>query len=888
MEVEEQSIEQFKGQSRLPKFAVPKRYDLALKPDLSACTFSGAVQIELSIIQSTKFLVLNALELVVDQVSFTNSHNQKFVPSDVVFDSEDEILILVFDKALGLEDGVLWISFSGVLNEHMRGFYKGTYMDGGVKKNMAVTQFEAVDARRCFPCWDEPALKATFKITMDVPSELTALSNMPVLHEKLNGQIKTVYFEESPSMSTYLVAVVVGLFDYIEDSTADGIKVRAYCAVGETDKGRFALSVAVKSLDLFKKYFSMPYPLPKLDMVAVPDFAGGAMENYGLIVYRETDMLLDIHSAAVNKQRLVIVTTHEVAHQWFGNLVTMEWWTYLWLNEAFATWISYLATDSLFPEWEIWTQFLDETAEGLQMDSLESSHPIEVEVHHARSILEVFDAISYEKGSAIIRMLMDYLGDDVFQKSLSSYMKNYACKNTKTEDLWGVLSEESGVQVNALMDTWTKKKGYPVISVKYEDCNLEFEQSQFVYSNMHSDDCWIVPISLSLGSCNKSKNFLLETKHCKLDISGLYQSSDGNSSSFEKNQEKLSENFWVKLNIGQTGFYRVKYDHKLTAQLKKAIEDNCLSASDRFGILDDMYALCEACQVSLSSLLSLMKAYRKEFDYTVLSRLIDICSRVAKISSDALPNLVNDVEQFFIGLLLFSAEKLGWEPIQGENHMGAMTRERVLMGLVNLGHSRTIDEAMKRFQAYVSDRNTPLLPVDCRRAVFRAVMRNTNTCNRNGFESLLTIYKEAQSVQEKSRVLRCLASCPEPDIVLEVLNFTLSDEVRGQDVIYVLREISLEGRETAWTWLKENWDLIIAKCGDDMLLHYFIRNIVTPFSSHEKADEVEAFFATRETASFAMNLKQSIEQVRIKARWIESIKQEESLEELVRGLACIG
>ncbi|KAG5537939.1 hypothetical protein RHGRI_025134 [Rhododendron griersonianum] len=847
MEVEEQRIEQFKGQTRLPKFAVPKRYDLTLKPDLSSCTFSGT----------------------------------KLVPSDVVLEGEDEMLILVFDEALRVEDGVLWISFSGVLNEHMRGFYKGTYMDGGVKKNMAVTQFEAVDARRCFPCWDEPALKATFKITMEVPSELTALSNMPVIHEELHGQIKTVSFEESPIMSTYVVAVVIGSFDYIEDSTADGIKVRAYCPVGESDKGRFALNVAVKSLDLFKKYFSMPYTLPKLDMVAVPDFSAGAMENYGLIVYRETEMLLDdMHSAAVNKQRAI-------AHQWFGNLVTMEWWTHIWLNEGFATWVSYLATDSLFPEWEIWTQFLDETAGGLRMDALESSHPIEVEIHHARSVLEVFDSISYEKGSAVIRMLMDYLGYDIFQKSLSSYMKNYAWKNTKTEDLWSILSEESGVQVNALMDTWTKKKGYPVISVKYEDCNLEFEQSQFVYSDMHSDDCWIVPMTMSLGSCNK-RNFLLETKHGKLDVSGLYHSCDGNSSSFEKNQEKLSEKFWVKLNIGQTGFYRVKYDHNLTTQLRKAIEYNCLSASDRFGILDDTYALCEACQVSLSSLLSLMNVYRKELDYTVLSRLIEICSSVEKISSDALPSLLNDMKQFFIGLFLFSAEKLGWEPIQGENHMSAMMRERVLMALVNLGHSRTIDEALKRFQAYLDDRNTPLLPVDCRRAAFRAVMRNTNTSNRNGFEALLTIYKEAQAVQEKARVLRCLASCPEPDIVLEVLNFMLSDEVRGQDNTYVLSGISLEGRETAWRWLKENWDLILAKCGADMTLHSFIRNVVTPFSSHEMADEVEAFFASRETASFAMNLKQSIEQVRIKARWVESIKQEESIEELVRGLACIG
>ncbi|KAL6996293.1 hypothetical protein U1Q18_006426 [Sarracenia purpurea var. burkii] len=889
MEGEEQSPEQFKGRTRLPKLAIPCRYDLTLKPDLSACTFSGTVRAQISILRDTKFLVLNALELIINDVSFTNSQKQKYVPLDVVLDGDDEILILVFDEALSVGDGVLSISFSGILNEHMRGFYKSTYMDGGLKKNMAVTQFEAVDARRCFPCWDEPALKATFKITVDVPSDLTALSNMPVVHEKLSGDLKTVYFKESPIMSTYLVAVVIGLFDHIEDSTVDGIKVRVYCPVGKSDEGRFALNVAVKALDLYKKYFSVPYNLPKLDMVAIPDFSGGAMENFGLITYRESELLHnDLHSASVNKQRLAIVVTHEVAHQWFGNLVTMEWWTQLWLNEGFATWVSYLATNILFPEWEIWTQFLKESAGGLQMDALENSHPIEVEVHHARSILEVFDAISYEKGSAVIRMLMDFLGDDVFQKSLSSYMKKYAWKNTKTEDLWSVLSEESGVQVNTMMDTWTKKKGYPVVSVKYVDCNLEFEQSQFRYSGLHSDECWVVPITLSIGSYNNRKNFLLETKLGKLDISGLYRSSDGDSSLFEeKNQEKFSEKFWVKLNIGQTGFYRVKYDNKLTAQLRKAIEDNYLSSTDKFGILDDTYALCEACEVSLSSLISLMKVYRKELNYAVLSRLISICSNVAKISTDAVPDSVNNMKQFFIGLLLFPAEKLGWEPIQGENHLSAMMREEVLMALVKFGHNETINEAIKRFQAYLTGQNTTLLPVECRQAAYVAVMRNANTSRRNGFESLLNVYKEAQAAQEKARVLRCLASCTDPIIVLEVLNFMLSNEVRGQDITYILAGLSLEGRETAWRWLKENWDLVLEKCGADMLLHRFIRNIVTPFSSDEMADEVEVFFASHETASFAMNLKQSIEQVRIKARWVKNIKQEESLEELVKGLASL-
>ncbi|KAK9281650.1 hypothetical protein L1049_004553 [Liquidambar formosana] len=342
---QKQRIEQFKGLSRLPTFAVPKRYDLTLKPDLSEkCTFSGTVLIDLSIVEATNFLVLNALELVIDEVWFTNSHkHQQYRPSDVVLDGDDEMLVLVFDQALGVGEGVLGICFSGILNQHMVGLYRGTYVDGGVRKNMAVTQFEAVDARRCFPCWDEPALKATFKIKVDdVPSELTALSNMPVINEKLNGHLKTVYFEESPIMSTYLVAAVIGLFDHIEDTTADGIKVCVYCPVGKSDEGKFALHVAVKAVDLYMKYFSMPYTLPKLDMVAVPDFSDGAMENYGLIIYRESELLHDdLHSAAANKQRLAIVVAHEVAHQWFGNLVTMEWWTHLWLNEGFATWVIY-------------------------------------------------------------------------------------------------------------------------------------------------------------------------------------------------------------------------------------------------------------------------------------------------------------------------------------------------------------------------------------------------------------------------------------------------------------------------------------------------------------------------------------------------------------------
>ncbi|OVA04489.1 Peptidase M1 [Macleaya cordata] len=873
-----QKYEQFKGQPRLPKFAVPKRYDLKLRPDLVECKFTGTVEIDVDIKSETKFLVLNAAELVFDHGSVwfnSRSSSKEFRPSAVELVEEDEIVVFEFDEILPLKEGTLGIGFKGTLNDRMKGFYRSTYEINGEKKNMAVTQFEPADARRCFPCWDEPAAKATFKITLDVPSELVALSNMPVIEEKLDGHLKTVTFQESPIMSTYLVAVVVGLFDYVEDHTSDGIKVRVYCQVGKGNQGKFALDVAVKTLDLYKVYFETPYSLPKLDMVAIPDFAAGAMENYGLVTYRETALLYDDqHSAAANKQRVAIVVAHELAHQWFGNLVTMEWWTHLWLNEGFATWVSYLAADSLFPEWKIWTQFLDQTTDGLRLDGLAESHPIEVEIGHASEIDEIFDAISYRKGASVIRMLQSYLGPESFQRSLASYIKRYACSNAKTEDLWAALEEGSGEPVNMLMDSWTKQKGYPVIFVQLKDHKLEFEQSQFLQSGSSGEGQWIVPITLCCGSYDARKSFLLRTKAESLDIVELLGTSDG----------KGNHRKWIKLNVDQTGFYRVKYDDDLQARLRYAIEASCLSATDRFGILDDSYALSMACKQSLSSLFALMSAYREELDYTVLSNLISVSFKVATIAADAVPELSSYIKQFFINLFQHSAEKLGWEPRQGESHLDAMLRGEILTALAIFGHDLTQSEAVRRFRAFLDDRNTPLLPPDTRKAAYVAVMQTVSTSNRWGYDSLLRIYRETDLSQEKTRILGSLASCPDPGIVLETLNFLMSSEVRSQDAVFGLA-VSREGRETAWGWLKDNWDHILKTYGPGFLVTRFVSAVVSPFSSSDKAAEVEEFFATRTKPFIARTLKQSLERVHINTKWVQSIRDEKSFGEVVKELA---
>ncbi|WOL09047.1 hypothetical protein Cni_G17800 [Canna indica] len=874
---EKQSIEQFKSQPRLPKFAIPRRYDLFLKSDLSACTFAGTTQITVDVVDKTKFLVLNAADLSVQNGSvwFKSPGSSEICPSEVVLVEEDEILVLRFDEFLPHGEGVLRIGFQGTLNDKMKGFYRSVYEHNGEKKNMAVTQFEPADARRCFPCWDEPAFKATFKITLEVPSSLVALSNMPVSHEKLDGPVKTLSFQESPIMSSYLVAVVIGLFDYVEASTSDGIKVRVYCQVGKSSQGKFALDVAVKTLDLYKKYFAVPYSLPKLDMVAIPDFAAGAMENYGLVTYRETALLFDDRqSAASNKQRVAVVVAHELAHQWFGNLVTMEWWTHLWLNEGFATWVSYLAADSLFPEWKVWTQFVDEATIGLRLDALAESHPIEVDINHASEIDEIFDAISYKKGASVIRMLQSYLGAECFQRSLASYIKRFSCSNAKTEDLWAVLEEGSGEPVKMLMNSWTKQKGYPVVYANVNDGKLELEQAQFLSSGSEGNGQWIVPISLCYGSYASQKKFLLKAKSEKLDVPELINSFDSNNKSF-----------WVKFNVDQTGFYRVKYDHNLAARLRYAIEANQLSPTDRFGVLDDSFALCMACKQTLSSLLSLMASFSQENEYTVLSQIITISYKVINTAADATPQLLADIKQFLITLLSRSAERLGWDPKNNEGHLDAMLRGELLTALVQLGHDVTIKEAVRRFYAFLDDRNTELLCPDIRKASYVAVMKTVNSSNKQGYESLLRVYRETDLSQEKGRILSTLASSSDPTVVLDALNFLLSSEVRNQDAIQGLGGINREGRDVAWTWLKENWEYISKTWGSGFLITIFVSSIVSPFSSDEKASEIEQFFVTRTKPSISRTVKQSIERVRNNAKWVESIRSDESLGDIVKELA---
>uniref|UniRef100_A0A7N0V8D3 Aminopeptidase n=1 Tax=Kalanchoe fedtschenkoi TaxID=63787 RepID=A0A7N0V8D3_KALFE len=789
----------FRGKLRLPTFAVPSRYDLRLRPDLVELKFDGSVKINVDVVSDTAFLVLNAAALNVTpgSVRFRISEDEILEPIWTGLFEEDQILVLEFSDKLPLGAGVLSIDFQGTLNDELRGFYRSAY-GPGISGNIAATQFEPIDARRMFPCWDEPAFKATFKITLDVPSDLLALSNMPIAEETINGNIKTLIHQESPIMSTYLVAVVVGSFDFVEGHTGDGVKVRVYCPVGKSEEGKFALNIALKTLDIYKEFFSVPYTLPKLDLIGIPDFAAGGMENYGLITFALELLYVNQDSEARDLLNVANVVTHELGHMWTGDLVTMEWWTDLWLNEGFASWLATYAVGHLFPEWNSWTQFLQSSALALSKDGKSNSHPIEVPIKKTSDINEVLDTITYDKGSAILQMLHTYLGPDKFQRSIASYIQEYSWSNANTDDLWAVLTRVSGMPVKKVMSGWTKQQGYPVISVKADNNSLEFKQAQFLSTGSRGHGQWIVPITLCCGFYDTCHSFLLSKKSQVIDMKEM-----GGCSCTENGACP-----WIKVNTDQTGFYRVKYEEEQISRLLIAVEKHELSASDRFGVLDDLLALSAAYHLPLASLLTSVDSYTEEDDYVVLSNMRIVSNTVARIAADATPQLTNCVKKIFINIFEKSAQKLGWDPKQDDSLLDALMRGDVLYALALLRHDATLQEATRRFHAYLADRNNSFASSDTRRAAFVAVMQNVTMHNQADYLSLLTLYNETDDYTEKSQIIGSLTTCPDSGIVSQTLEYLLTSGVPLGYSYNALGAVSWEGREAAWIWLKDNWETL--------------------------------------------------------------------------------
>lgn len=799
--------------------------------------------------------MLNAIELQISNVIF-KAGSKTLKPTQIDYDEKRETAAFVFDEVLPVGSATLRLAFTGILNDKLKGFYRSKYLNARKEETyMGVTQFEPTDARRAIPCWDEPTLKATFVVTLVVPKGLTALSNMPVALESEEGEsLKVVTFHETPIMSTYLLAFVVGEFDYVEDKTSHGVLVRVYTPLGKSEQGLFALQVAVKSLSFYDDYFGIAYPLPKSDLVAIPDFAAGAMENWGLVTYRETAVLVDpVNSSASAKQWVALVVGHELAHQWFGNLVTMEWWTHLWLNEGFASWIEYLAVDYCFPEWDIWTQFVfNDAGRAFGLDCLKSTHPVEVEVRDAAEIDEIFDIISYSKGCSIIRMLASFLGNDVFKKALNSYLNKHKYGNAITEDLWAALAETSGKPVKELMDHWTKQDGYPVLFVREiestnSETTLEVTQTRFLSSGEDPNIATLWWVPLVVATPHGVVHQIIKDKTTTITV-------------------KAGKNDWIKFNPDVTGFYRVRYTDELLNRLRNPIESLQLSAADRLGIEGDAFALARAGMLPTAHVLSLLSAYKHEENYTVFCDLTTNLGEFSNIISGT--KCYTHFTNYAASLFENVANKVGWDTKEGEGHLTALLRTLVLSAAGKYGHAGTIAEAKKRFERFLDDRSS--LAADLRSVVYRICLANAPEGDSSVYESVLRIFRETDLHEEKERCMRSLGSSSDPKLLERTLQFAIGPEVRSQDTVFVIGSVAANplGMELAWKFVQENWAELFKRYDGGFLLSRLVQMTTANFNTEEKAKEIEAFFDAHKTPAAERAVKQSVEKVRSNARWL--------------------
>jgi puromycin-sensitive aminopeptidase len=834
---------------RLPRTVVPNRYDIRLEPDLTTLTFRGEETIAVDVAEAVRAVVLNAVELAIDEARAVDAAGRE-QRATVSLDEAAERCTLTFAEPLAVGAGRLRLAFRGTLNDKLRGFYRSVYKDpSGVSRTMAATQFEATDARRAFPCWDEPDFKAVFGVTLAIDPALTAVSNTRIVGETREGGRKVVRFADTIVMSTYLVALVVGELEHTEPTLVGATPVRIWCVPGKRRLAAFGQEIAVASLRFFEDYYGMPYPGDKLDLLAIPDFAAGAMENLGAITFRETALLVDEHAAShAELQRVADVVAHENAHMWFGDLVTMSWWNGIWLNEAFATFMEMLAVDAWRPAWQRWVAFGVSRAAALAVDGLHGTRPIEFPVRAPREADAMFDVLTYEKGASVLRMLEQYLGPDVFRAGVREYLARHRFGNADTGDLWAALGRASQQPIPAVMDGWIFAPGYPLVSVSVDGGALVLRQQRFTslpeplrwFGAAPADPApparWQVPVQLRLaaGGGERVERVLLTEAETRRPLPAGFES--------------------VVVNEGGHGFYRVRYDEALRERLLGRLPG--LAAIERFNLVNDAWAVSVAGLMPMTGYLDLTARFRDERDKNVWSVLIGsfytLNRLITPADRPALEALVRDRAAPALAAL-------GWTPRPGEDELARQLRGDLVRALGTLGNDREVQARAAELYAGHERGSAPVDPNVLPALI--AVLAHAGDEGR--YHEFFERFRTATTPQEEQRYLYALTAFPQPLLVEQTLGRAVNGDIRTQDAPFVVRSMLMlvHARERAWEFVKKQWDTM-----DRLYPKHGLRRMaegVIGLATPELEADVHRFFAERKIDLGGKTLEQYLEQLRV-------------------------
>ncbi|MEQ2215365.1 hypothetical protein XENOCAPTIV_000177 [Xenoophorus captivus] len=865
---------------RLPDYVKPIHYDLHLEPNLVDDTYTGTVDIQVEVSKPTRHLWLHIRETFIStmpKLKVQDSQGgQREVEVKRCFEYKPEQYVVVeATEELPItgqgEVYVLGLDFQGWLNGSVVGFYRVIYTEEGVTKKIAATDHEPTDARKSFPCFDEPNKKATYKISITHDKIYGALSNMPPEgppEEQPGNKLKTT-FQKSIPMSTYLVCFAVHQFGYVERTSASNIPLRIYAQPSQLATAKYAADTTKIIFDYFEEYFNMSYSISKLDKIAIPDFGTGAMENWGLITYRETNLLYDDkESSSINKQRVASVIAHELVHQWFGNIVTMDWWDDLWLNEGFASFFEYIGVEKAEPSWGMRDiMIIDDVLPVMVDDALLSSHPIIVDVSSPAEITSVFDAISYSKGASILRMLEDWMGRDMFRDGCRKYLKDFYFNNAKTSNFWASLAEVSKLPVAEVMDTWTKQMGYPVVDLTVSETDAKLTQKRFLLDPLADPSQpaspfqynWTIPVKWYSVKSGK----IVETMFSK------------NAEEHVISDYSASEDGLLKINNDHIGFYRVNHEDHMWTVISQQLQTNhtAFDAADRASFVDDIFALARADIVDYGNAFNLTQYLEKESEYIVWSRVASSIAYVRDmLSSD--DELYRKFQKLFSDLVKPIATQLGWtdEGTQTER----LLREAVLGIACQMGDEHALNESYRIFDQWINNAISSV-PVNLRLLVYRYGMKASGSPEK--WNEMFQRYKTSTLAQEKDKLLYGLASVDNVELLNNLLEATKDENVvRSQDLFTVVRYVAYNplGQKMAWDWTTLNWDYLVSRYTiNDRNLGRLPGRITTTYNTELQLWQMEHFFKlTPDAGAGEMPRQQALETVRNNIEWVRRNKDE--------------